>query len=162
MAIPRHGLRTSFPAAHRIGRRIHPPIRNEVIDINRFQNNCGVNAAADACSCGCGCGCGCSCGCGCGAGIVGPAGPMGPMGPMGPAGPQGVQGLQGVRGPAGPRGPMGPVGPSGPAGPAGTVTPAAAVAGLPPTAALSEVIAAFNSLLLSLTDAGLMEARLER
>ena len=128
---------TLSPAAHRIDRRVRPPIRNEVIDINRFQNNCGVNAAAN----GCGCGCGCAVTC---VGATGPAGPQGIQGPVGPAGPQGIQG------------------PVGPAGPAGTVTPAAAVDDLAPTAELSDVITAFNTLLANLRAAGLLEAPVEK
>ena len=51
-----------------------------VIAINRFQNNCGVNAAAND---GCGhhkCFCGCGCGIGCGTvSYVGPTGPTAPF-----------------------------------------------------------------------------------
>ena len=49
-----------------------------VIDINRFQNGCGVNAAAnDACGCKCFVNCGCGIGCGTVA-YVGPTGPTPP------------------------------------------------------------------------------------
>ena len=62
-----------------------------------------------------------------------------------------------VYGPTGPTGPTGPQGETGPTGPAGEVTPAAAVADLPVTATLADVVDAFNELLASLRDAGLLE-----
>gem|GEM_PF-6252883 len=46
-----------------------------VIHINRFQNGCGVNAAANDNRC-----CGCFCGCGIGCGTVTYVGPTGPTG----------------------------------------------------------------------------------
>ena len=105
-----------------------PPILKEVSDINRFQNGCGVNAAANN-----NCDCRCFHPCGIGCGMVSYVGPTGPTGPMGPTGPQGVQGIQGVQGPQGLVGPTGPagaagaVGPTGPAGAAGAVGPTASI-----------------------------------
>lgn len=95
------------------------------------------------------------------AGPVGPAGPTGPQGLIGPAGPQGATGPAGPQGPAGatgPAGPEGPAGPAGPQGPAGVVTPGVAVADLPATATLEDVINTVNALLASLRGAGLLES----
>lgn len=142
-----------------------------VILINRFQNGCGVNAAAND---GCHCKCFPVCGCGIGCGTVTYVGPTGPTGPMGPTGPQGIQGIQGVQGiqgltgatgpqgeigatgPTGPTGPQGATGATGPTGPAGTVTPAAAVADLDPAAELAAVVTTVNELLANMRAAGLL------
>ncbi len=70
---------------------------------------------------------------------------------------QGVPGIQGLTGPTGPQGEAGAIGPTGPTGPEGTVTPAAAVADLDPTAELSAVITTVNTLLANLRAAGLLE-----
>ena len=80
-------------------------------------------------------------------GPTGPTGPMGPRGCPGATGPQGIQGLQGE---------VGPTGPTGPTGPAGTVTPAAAVADVPTTAVLEDLIVSYNQLLANLRAAGLL------
>ena len=131
---------------------------------------------------GCGCGCGCQniypapC---CPEYIIGPTGPQGipgpdgmtgptgpqgipgpagPTGPTGPAGPVGATGATGAVGPTGPVGPEGPIGPTGPTGPAGALVPGAAVADLPATATLDEVITSFNALLASLRAAGVIGA----
>jgi len=66
----------------------------------------------------------------------------------------------GLRGPAGPTGPVGPAGPpgaTGPEGPAGVVTPGVAVDLLPETSDLATVISTVNSLITSLTNAGLLQ-----
>jgi len=103
-------------------------------------------------------------------GPTGPAGPQGIPGPVGPQGPQGIQGVPGPLGPTGPQGvqgiagavgPTGPTGATGATGPAGAdavLTPGPAVADLPVTAELIDVITAFNSLLASLRTAGVIEA----
>ena len=74
-----------------------------MININRFQNGCGVNGAANNNSCGCKCFYPCGIGCGT-VTYVGPTGPTGPMGPTGPQGIQGIQGVQGIQGLTGPTG----------------------------------------------------------
>ena len=94
--------------------------------------------------------------------VVGPTGPQGIPGPDGPTGPTGATGAAGAVGPTGPTGPQGligadgPQGPTGPTGPAGVITPGAAVADLPATATLEDVVAAFNALLASLRTAGVI------
>ena len=98
-------------------------------------------------------------------GPTGPTGPMGPRGCPGATGPQGPQGLQGIQGPTGATGPqgiqglqgeVGPTGATGPTGPAGTVIPAAAVADVPTTAVLEDLIVSYNQLLANLRAAGLL------
>ena len=61
-----------------IGGRNTRRFAKRVIDINRFQNGCGVNGAANNNNCGCGCKCFYPCGIGCGTiTYVGPTGPTG-------------------------------------------------------------------------------------
>ena len=142
-----------------------PPILKEVSDINRFQNGCGVNAAAND-----NCDCRCFHPCGIGCGMVSYVGPTGPTGPMGPTGPQGVQGIQGVQGP------QGLVGPTGPAGAAGAIGPAGAAGATGPTGPagpdvvipcvtnlpantddVSVIVAKINEIIDALRATGLME-----
>ena len=69
-----------------------------------------------------------------------------------PTGPQGIQGIQGVQGI------QGLTGPTGPQGEPGELTPAAAVADLPPTTVeFTAVVLKINELLASLRAAGLLE-----
>ena len=73
-------------------------------------------------------------------GIIGPTGPAGPMGPAGPIG---------LRGPAGA---------TGATGPAGAVTAGPAVADIPSNSSIDVVITAFNQLLASLRQAGVIQS----
>lgn len=60
--------------------------------------------------------------------------------------------------PTGPQGEIGPTGPTGPQGEPGELTPAAAVADLPPTTVeFTAVVLKINELLASLRAAGLLE-----
>ena len=97
-------------------------------------------------------------------GIIGPTGPAGPMGPAGPIGLMGPAGATGATGPAGPAGATGATGPTGPAGatgatgPAGAVTAGPAVADIPSNSSIDVVITAFNQLLASLRQAGVIQS----
>lgn len=84
---------------------------------------------------------------------IGPTGPTGPRGCPGATGPQGPQGLQGIQGPTGVTGVTGATGAT---GPAGTITPAASVADVDPTATLEVLIASYNELLVNLRAAGFL------
>ena len=71
----------------------------------------------------------------------------GPTGPTGPTGPSG-----------GATGPTGPTGATGATGPAGAVTAGPAVADIPSNSSIDVVITAFNQLLASLRQAGVIQS----
>lgn len=58
----------------------------------------------------------------------------------------------------GPTGPAGPMGPAGATGPAGAVTAGPAVADIPSNSSIDVVITAFNQLLASLRQAGVIQS----
>ena len=73
-------------------------------------------------------------------------------------GPAGATGATGPTGPAGATGPTGPAGATGATGPAGAVTAGPAVADIPSNSSIDVVITAFNQLLASLRQAGVIQS----
>ena len=77
---------------------------------------------------------------------------------MGPAGATGATGATGPAGATGATGPTGPAGATGATGPAGAVTAGPAVADIPSNSSIDVVITAFNQLLASLRQAGVIQS----
>lgn len=80
------------------------------------------------------------------------------MGPAGATGATGATGPAGATGATGATGPAGATGATGATGPAGAVTAGPAVADIPSNSSIDVVITAFNQLLASLRQAGVIQS----